>query len=730
METHDSLIVVTNHQDIGLFLIDNYRSPQAVLETSRMVMIQNEDRLEVSLVDFAITKQLQARQKPVESRIERRSFGSRPEEYAWVAQNIREQIDDGTPPEEMGVIAPKHAQLVAIIPHLQAQGIPISYERRENIIDDPAIREVIVILGILQSLSDNRLQLANSLLPEAISFPFWGISPTTRIALALSAEKTGKSWLEAMLESQSELQSIAEFLLTAKDLLYTSPFELVLDVVLGSLPVEGAVLDRSPFRAYYFSAEREAGAGTRFYELLSHLRVLRDRVRQHYTSERTTVSHFLTFIDLFQKSGYRMSDNNPLLQAAKGVQLMTVHGAKGREFHDVYMVGLIESNWGPSAKGNSFRLSLPENLPIYPAGNTREDKIRLLYVALTRSKCNVFLTTHQRQDSGAPAEPLSILPDTDESLWEDQATLKPSTSPMALLETEWRSTYDVPNKPLKELLAPKLATYRLSPTHLKNFLDITRGGPHHFKTVNLLRFPEAKNFSSCFGSAVHHTLERAHLHRKEQGSPPTLAQLLSFFKQAIEHEQLTVDDLAKALLHAEQVLPVFYATEKDRLDTSDIVEQSFQKELGPIRLGGKIDKLHRTKQGNDAQWLLIDYKTGNPPPTGWESKGLSPGKKVGQHFYRQQLLFYKLLAENQLVRGERLRIHAAELRYIEPDRDSGELIQLAIADFPTDELDRLTLLVQAVWTHIQALNFPDTSSYRQDEKGIQAFEEDLLSGHI
>ena len=38
------------------------------------------------------------------------------------------------------------------------------------------------------------------------------------------------------------------------------------------------------------------------------------------------------------------------------------------------------------------------------------------------------------------------------------------------------------------LLLPQLANYKLSATHLNNFLDVTRGGPRAFLLDNLLHF--------------------------------------------------------------------------------------------------------------------------------------------------------------------------------------------------------------------------------------------------
>ena len=64
------------------------------------------------------------------------------------------------------------------------------------------------------------------------------------------------------------------------------------------------------------------------------------------------------------------------------------------------------------------------------------------------------------------------------------------------------------------------------------------------------------------------------------------------------------------------------------------------------------------------------------------------------------------------------------LQFVEPD-EAGEIHCLS-ADYTQDELDRFAKLVTAVWNHIMAYDFPDTSSYEQNYKGLLAFEEWLI----
>jgi hypothetical protein len=66
------------------------------------------------------------------------------------------------------------------------------------------------------------------------------------------------------------------------------------------------------------------------------------------------------------------------------------------------------------------------------------------------------------------------------------------------------------------------------------------------------------------------------------------------------------------------------------------------------------------------------------------------------------------------------------LQFVEPDK-AGKIVDLQLGTVAPEELKRFTLLIQAVWRHINDLSFPDTSSYEPTVKGIVQFEDDLLT---
>ncbi len=111
-------------------------------------------------------------------------------------------------------------------------------------------------------------------------------------------------------------------------------------------------------------------------------------------------------LSLFLEDIALMSDQDTMDKGEKkknAVKLMTIHAAKGLEFHTVFIAGL-EQGLFPSDRGNSTK-------------KEAEEERRLMYVAITRAKQQLYLThAHIRRIFGEevmqmPSEFLSDIPD-------------------------------------------------------------------------------------------------------------------------------------------------------------------------------------------------------------------------------------------------------------------------------------------------------------------------------
>ena len=727
-EISNILMFAEKYSPLVVSLTDNYRSQQRILDAARKVITRTDDRLELSLGPKIANKILDSKSEVVDSTLERCEFNTQAEEFAWIANEIDNLLATDVSANTVCIIAPRHQILVKLVPFLQSKAIPVSYERRENILEKPLIQQLLRVSEFLVAYSENQLHIANGLLPEILSYAFWEISNEDRLFIAMQAAKNRTTWLEEGLKSTNpKIKNIIDLLVITADQAQSLPLDYALDMIIGSREVRGSVLGLSPFKAFYFNEVFEETVSGEFMILLSHLITLRTKLRDHFRAEKPKLSNFVTLLRLYERANINILDENPLTVNQNAIQLMTAHKSKGQEFEHVFIINLTDEAWGMKAERGKRRLYLPENLPIYPAGNTEADKLRLLYVALTRAKFDLRLTSHTQNDNARATSTLSLIDFDGDGWWSPKIMeIVPFEQRESIVTASWQETYDVPQKKLSELLEHTLLTYQLSPTHLKNFLDLRYGGPASFKRIHLLRFPEAQTFQSCFGSAIHLALEYAQNHMKREGALPTIKMVIGYAFKALDGMQLADDELQLAKAHASKILPPFYEQEKQDWGQDDITEHTFAVTFNGIRARGKLDRLAINKAGGVR---IIDYKTGKPPEPGWQTKGLSESKRVSLHFNRQQLLFYELLSSYAPINGQLRKVEYAELRYVEP-KISGELVTLQITEFEQSERSQLEQLISAVWKHIMQLDFPDTTMYPNTLKGILTFQEDLISGTI
>lgn len=698
-------------------LSENYRSGQMILDAARQIIVQTDDRLEVALPD-GFTKRIVAKAEPARTVIEHRSYASPSAEYAAVAAHVAGLLEQGVPAGEIAIIGRKHPELKTFAPYLAARGIAVNYDKRESVLEDEYIRQLLALAALVHMLAEKPAR-AEVMLPAVLAAPYWQLPGRTLYDIALAAKTNKQSWLEAMLGSeQASWQAIAEWLLAAAKSTHTRNFTQTFDILIGRETLADTGLKASPF-ARYFAVE----PAERYTALLSHL----IRLRSAVLSARPTARGLADLLDVvseYRRSGTELIDDNPLLRGGEGkVTVLSAHAAKGREFEHVIILSATDNTWGPRSHGNNNHIPLPENLQIYPAGDNDSDKLRLLYVAMTRAKSHLLFTSYRASDEGKPAVPLSYLQLGDDraSWWQPRESAAPDVR--EVLETTWRATSAVPPEDLRTLLRPALANFRISPSAVRTYLDIRYGGPLAAIEQHVLKFPSAYNRHSALGEAAHEMLARAQ-QASAARQPLATDALLNIFDAKVAETGLTEADTESVRLAGHDFLPAFLA----QFDMSGITaaEQYFTAKLPgyDTPIGGKIDALKQ----HDGTLDVIDYKTGVPPETGWQGKGATAGKQVGLHFYRQQLLFYKLLLDNSPA-ANGASVTSAELVFVEPD-SHGNFIRLTLDSFDAAELKHVARFIAAVYERIMRVSLPDTSGYARNLAGIKAFEQDIVEGRI
>ena len=773
-------------------MIDNYRSTQDILDISTHLIRKGTGRLENLLPDME--KSLKSMNKELgKGSITHIKFDTALHESHYVSRKIKEMIDDGVNPEDIAIIARKHARLEDIVSSLKAVNVPIRYQREQNVFLEPHIMQLIIISRFIASLSRKESIEADYLLPKILSFPFWQLNRQTVWNISKEAYESRKTWLEIMLgykdsgnADAERIFDIANFLIDVANMSLYEPLEKVLDTIIGAHVVlvsededdendgEEVISKfkiKSPFKDFYFNKEKFEHSRTEYLSFLSSLRVF-VRALRDYVGERAlnddvlndvnyyylTIEDLVNFVDLRQKNNLPLNDESPFASGEKAVNLLSAHGAKGLEFDTVFVLSCQDQVW--AGRGSSNKITLPINLPIQPAGDDETDQLRLFYVALTRAKRRLYLTSYKVGETGKESPMLRfLLPPNEFDESKSASVLKTLYKPSEedntpetheLLTTSWL-LYNTP--PFfgeeVELLKILLKDYKLSVTHLNNFLNVKRGGPQTFLEQNLLRFPQAKTLVSSYGSSIHKAIERLIVSKKivneydgNLTKDDEKERLIKWFEESLRKERMSQRDFDYFREKGAHDLSVFYDQRIDDFSGDDLSEVDFKNEGVVIsdssntvaHLTGKIDKIFIN---NNREYEVVDFKTGKPVYS-WQVT--EDDKKVKLNDYKRQLIFYKLLMENS-NRYKNSKVVKGTLQFIEPLTEhtmngkvkerivSLDLDLKNLSDDEIDQYDRLKRLVCIVYNKIINLDFPDISSYEQSLKGIKDFEDWLLENN-
>lgn len=694
-------------------LTENYRSTDTVLDHARSIITQGSDRLEAYLPE--LDKTLHANYEAKETTVTFYQAAQTSDERNWIAQDIDTKLKQGVLASEITVLARRHHELVALLPYFTDLGISVNYERRENVLDNEVVRHLELLARIIVALAEKRHTDVDSLLPELFAHTAWGISAIDIWKLSLTAYKEKITWME-YLANTSEYQPIHRWLCEMAALSLTAPLERMLDLLIGT---STETEYNSPLYGFYFNPTSLDETPETYLRLLGSLRSIRTKLREHSATTDLKLVDMIEYTDLQRSLGNVIVDvTSRSRSASHKINLMTAHKSKGLEFDHVYIIGAADSAWGEKVRTRSRLISYPENLPLAPAGDSYDERLRLFYVAMTRARSSLSLSFSSVADNGSPLLPARFLSET----FTPEELPVSTVDPLIEARREWNPLTQTVGQPeLKELLAPVLEHYKLSATHLNTFLDVSRGGPQNFLVQNLLHFPQAMGASAAYGSAVHHTLQVAHSHLAATGTKKPVEDLIQEFESTLRGYSLLEREYDTFVKRGADYLQQFFQAKYDTFSEVQRPELGFSSQhsiVGDAHLTGSLDLVEINKA--DKTMIVTDYKTGKPSVS-WTGK--TDAEKIKLHKYKQQLMFYKLLVEHSRDYHS-YTVNETCLQYVEPTA-SGNIVSLSVK-FTAEELERFQLLVQAVWQKIITFDLPDTSSYDATYKGILAFEEDLL----
>ncbi|HSW99048.1 MAG TPA: ATP-dependent DNA helicase, partial [Candidatus Saccharimonadales bacterium] len=718
-------------------LTENYRSHKDVLHFARGISEQIEERLHHHFPEIEKTLEARATGLPAHAVVERREAQSDAMQFAWVARRISGFLESGVPASEIAVLAPKHKYLEPLVPFLQQAGIPVRYEKRENVLEDPGIVQLLRMSELVLALAAGQQTLANALWAQVLSFDFWVLPTSTIWRLSWQTTDDNRNWTDELLADEA-LKPIALFFIRLSHLSGSETLEAMFDYLIGSAALDlhepGQADFTSPYYQYYFGDIDIAGAQAGFWNLLSNLIVLRARLKEYRKDgeERLSLRDFIAYVEAMQAAELKILNTSPYASGKDAVQLLTAYKAKGMEWGAVFVLATNDEAWGGKSHSAGSRISLPQNLQfIRYAGATNDERLRLFYVAATRAKSYLYLLSFASTFSGKIMTHLKFLNEAGDGQGVVQSPLLPAgrqtilpaedntAAPTTELAAYWSRRHEeaLQQPDMQALLQDRLRHYQLSPTHLNDFTDLVYGGPQAFFLKTVLRFPQAPRPEMQFGNAIHETLEWLQRDFQETGLLPSEKLLLAAYEKRLAKKKLSVHDTGPYLARGQNALRAYLKQRASTVGADNVVEHNFRGEgvfIGHAHLAGKIDKMVIDRQQKTIQ--IVDFKTG-ASHSRWT-------RDIKLHKYRQQLYLYKALVEGSHSYAG-YTVTGAYLEFVEPD-ENGAITTLNL-EFDDAEYQRVKRLAEAVWLRITSLQLPDTSGYTADMAGVEAFEKDLLS---
>jgi len=294
------------------------------------------------------------------------------------------------------------------------------------------------------------------------------------------------------------------------------------------------------------------------------------------------------------------------LGSEEGVQLLTVHAAKGLEFDTVFVVNCTAKSW---SERTASGLQVPKELQLERKLAPEHEQRRLMYVAITRAKQRLQLSAGVETAGG---QRQAVTPMMAELLGEEPN-----------LELVSLETGQI-QKVLQDIqrlypLQSQMPTGRLPFESAEGWIDVGVGAlgaynycPHEFYLQYVLGVTQPFGPQLSFGTSLHAVVQayyEGQIRGEKLGAADLLAQLDSLWSdRGYESRQLA--DRAKSL--ARTAVERFVAREEgvvagDRKVLGSELKITLEIPEIKLRMRGRIDAYFETPEGIE----IRDFKTGS-----------------------------------------------------------------------------------------------------------------------
>ncbi|MFZ2189706.1 MAG: ATP-dependent DNA helicase [Candidatus Magasanikiibacteriota bacterium] len=637
-----------------IVLNENYRSAQEILDLSyKSIQNNNPDRLEVKLkIDKKLHNPERSEGSRGSSNKQRDSSSSSTPQNNVIEHIHCQTLDDEVQAvikkiseiksksvesmswDDFAILVRANSHVEPFIQALEQASIPYEYLASSGLYRQPIVLNCLAFFQLLTHVYDDRAMY------RLLRMPAWAIDENDMQKITARAKQKSISYYE-VLKRGSEFdistggQKIASKILETihsgmKQARYDRPTAVLYNF-----------LENSDYLTYLTHGENN---GDR--EIIRQINYLRQLLDLIKTFEQITpdckvlefVEHFNNIIDSGDGGKIYQPEDTP-----DSVNIITVHGAKGLEYKYVFVVNLVEERFPTRKKGGNLELPdelVKDNLP--NSDFHYEEERRLFYVACTRAKEKLFLTsaedyggTRKKKISRFLTELSEALPlqgGVGGGLDKKQILDLKMTSPKPPLVGE-ELIYETPNK----FSFSQISSYERC--------------PYQYKLAHVLKIPMKGSASFSFGNTIHNTLQDFYTKIQELNSVkqaslfglpvetkpdtgeikvPSQDELLQMYEKNWAPDWYNSrEQREKYFAKGKEILKIFYSSQQNNWTIPVSLEGWFKVKVGDYIVHGRIDRIDKVADGS---LEIIDYKTGKAKET------LTTEDK-------QQLLIYQIAAQ-------------------------------------------------------------------------------------
>ena len=345
-------------------LEQNYRSHSNILDAANAIITHNRNRLGKNLWTAA------GAGEPV------RVFEAYNdiEEAGFIVDEVKALYAEGQSLGDMALLYRSNAQSRVLEHALFSAGLPYRVYGGLRFFERAEIKHALAYLRLIANPDDDTALL------RVINFPTRGIGARSLEQLQEAARQAGGSLWAAALAQGGKIAAFVALVKNLQEQCNGLPLSEMIDVVTA----------QSGLRAHYQSEKEGADRIANLDELVNAAVAFLNE------NETGALVDFLAFASL--EAGEHQAD-----PGRDALQLMTVHAAKGLEFHSVFIGGLEEGLF-------------PHEQSLYEANGLEEER-RLMYVAVTRARRRLYIShaqsrlLHGQVRYGVPSRFLDEIPE-------------------------------------------------------------------------------------------------------------------------------------------------------------------------------------------------------------------------------------------------------------------------------------------------------------------------------